>query len=94
MEIIVILVVVAIVGYLIFRPRKEEAVVEAPAPYKVEAPVVEETTPVVEETTPVAEPKKKPAAKKTAGRKPKAEGAKKPAVKAKTTRSKKTTKSV
>ena len=78
MEIIVGLVVLAIAGYFIFRPKKVEEVVEA-APYKVETPVAEQATQaVVESIAPAKKPRaKKPAAKKapakiTAAKKPRA----------------------
>lgn len=81
MEIILGLVVLAAVGYFVFRPKASavnsqitDAVTQAP--YKVEAP---EPAPVVEEVkeqpAPVAEKKRKPAAIKAAPK------AKKPAAK-------------
>lgn len=91
MEIIIALIVAGVAAYFIFRPKKTEEVV-APAPYKVEAPKVEEApAPVVVETVVEAKPakaKKAPAKKTTAAKKTtsKATATKKP-------RAKKTTKS-
>lgn len=86
MEIIIGLIVLAVVAYFVFKPKK--AVEAEVAPYKVD--VAPEVTPVAEQATqavvesiapakPARKPRaKKPAAKKVAAKKP---AAKKPAKK-------------
>ena len=76
MELIIGLIALVVVGFLVFRPKKIEAVAPV-AEYKVETPVAE-SAPVVEEVKAEEAPAKKPRAKKPAA--PKAP-AKKPAAK-------------
>jgi septal ring-binding cell division protein DamX len=90
MELIIGLIVLAVVAYLVFKPKK--AVEAEVAPYKVDAApeaqpevasVAEQASQAVVESIAPAKPARKPRAKKPAAKKPAAKktAAKKPAKK-------------